>query len=65
MLLIQKLSFLFQPTHNHKKSGAPDDGRRDVRRLHHSLAALRHDVVLPQVLDDAGAGVVGPQKRST
>ena len=46
--------------HNHKNNGAPDDGRRDVRRLHHSLAALRHDVVLPQVLDDAGAGRRAP-----
>ena len=34
------------------KTGAPDDGRRDARRLHHSLAAFGNDVVLSQVLDD-------------
>ena len=36
-----------------------------MRRLHHSLAAFRHDVVLAEVLDDARAGVLGPVPAPT
>ena len=47
------------------KTGAPDDGRRDARRLHHSLAAFGYDVVFSQVLDDARAGVLRPVPAPT
>ena len=47
------------------KTGAPDDGRRDARRLHHSLAAFWYDVVFSQVLDHARAGVLRPVPTPT
>ena len=36
-----------------------------MRRLHHSLAAFRDDIVLAEVLDDARAGVLRPVPAPT